>query len=257
MRVARSPTVWVPNLSTRHTVIGDRRWLVRRCYLNPEGFKVDAGLDEGHSGTFESFRSVFVNAGFEIIDCPTLTTTPGDAGSRSKNAADIRLAVDVMDALHDPVHIEEFVIVSGDSDFTPLLHRLRAADRRTTVLSPRSVAAGFRAAADRLLGLWDIVSLLDKQTAPGAPRPAEAAPLGWDDVREVILAELRGSQGEVLLPSLGKKLRSELGRDAINALFEKRKLGDVIRSLDLPGTELTADRLRQTEGQSGHRPAGE
>lgn len=182
LRVARSPSVWISHLTRRFVLTDDRRWLVRRCYMNPGGFKIDAGLAAGHSGDFESFRSTYVNAGCEVVDCPDLTT---NGEGRSKNAADIRLAVDVMDALQSPVPLDEFVIVSGDSDFTPLLHRLRAADRQTTVIAPGPVAAGYRAAADRFLA--------------------------------------------------------------------KRKLGDVIRSLELPQTELTADRLRAVDsgGLSG------
>ena len=93
---------------------------------------------------FAPFRATFLRAGFEVVDCPLLTP-------QKKNAADIKLAIDVVDALHGPVHYDEFVIASADSDFTPLLQRLRAADRRTTLLSTFDAVEALTVVADRVV----------------------------------------------------------------------------------------------------------
>ena len=50
-------------------------------------------------------------------------------GGAAKNGADIRLCLDAMEDVGRFVHIETVVVVSGDSDFMPLAHKLRAADR--------------------------------------------------------------------------------------------------------------------------------
>jgi uncharacterized LabA/DUF88 family protein len=113
-------------------IAGDcRRWLILRCYLNPSG----SVPHRGDAGTqtrlfFSGFRTSFVRAGFEVIDCPRYSGT--------KNAADIRIVVDAIDALADDARYDEFVIASGDSDMTPLLHRLRRADRRTMIVPRRT-----------------------------------------------------------------------------------------------------------------------
>ncbi len=57
-------------------------------------------------------------AGIELIEIPR----PQVSG---KNSADIRLVVDAMDLCHGKAHLDTFVIVSGDSDFSPLVSKLR------------------------------------------------------------------------------------------------------------------------------------
>ncbi len=58
-------------------------------------------------------------AGVELIEIPKRSMT-------GKNSADIRLCVDAMDLAYSKPHIQTFVIVSGDSDFSPLVSKLKA-----------------------------------------------------------------------------------------------------------------------------------
>ncbi len=104
-----------------------RRFLVRNVYINPEAFG--------------RYRAFFTRSGFRSIDCPPLT-------SRGKNSADIYMVLDIMDALGDETRYDEFVIMSADADFTPVLQRLRAKDRWTTVVAAGLSAAAFRATCD-------------------------------------------------------------------------------------------------------------
>ena len=132
---------------------GGRRILVARAYLNPAA----------HS----SKRSALTKAGFEVIDTPSLT-------SEGKSAADIRLAIDVLDALAGPVRYDEFIVLSGDADFTPLFHRLRANDRRTMIISSKPIAGAYRNVADLVVDGKDLPELLGVR--PGTEvRPAAAA----------------------------------------------------------------------------------
>ena len=57
-------------------------------------------------------------AGFELIEIPHVSLS-------GKNSADIRLVVDAMDLCYTKPHIGHFVIISGDSDFSPLVAKLR------------------------------------------------------------------------------------------------------------------------------------
>jgi hypothetical protein len=108
-------------------VAAPRRVLLRRCYLNPDKFR--------------RHRTGFVRAGFTVHDCPPLTT-------RGKNAADLWMAVDILDAIAHPTGFEEFIILASDADFTPVLLRLREHDRRTTLVNDKLMAGALRAACD-------------------------------------------------------------------------------------------------------------
>src|SRR5687768_8783408 len=61
-------------------------------------------------------------AAFELIEIPHVSLS-------GKNSADIRMVVDALDLCHTKAHIDTFVIISGDSDFSPLVSKLRENDR--------------------------------------------------------------------------------------------------------------------------------
>lgn len=67
---------------------------------------------------FPNYTSALHEAGIELVEIPKRTQT-------GKNSADIRLCVDAMDLSHSKEHIDTFVIVSGDSDFSPLVSKLK------------------------------------------------------------------------------------------------------------------------------------
>ena len=65
-----------------------------------------------------AMKKALHEAGFELIDIPARSWS-------GKNAADIKLVVDALDLCHQDPNIDTFVLVTGDSDFTPLVSRLR------------------------------------------------------------------------------------------------------------------------------------
>jgi uncharacterized protein (TIGR00288 family) len=67
---------------------------------------------------FQPYTTSLHEAAFELIEIPKRSQT-------GKNSADIRLCVDAMDLAYSKAHIDTFVIVSGDSDFTPLVSKLK------------------------------------------------------------------------------------------------------------------------------------
>ncbi len=69
-------------------------------------------------GRFPDYKQELHDAAFELVDIPKRSTT-------GKNSADIRLCVDAMDLCFSKEHINTFVILSGDSDFSPLVSKLR------------------------------------------------------------------------------------------------------------------------------------
>jgi hypothetical protein len=107
-----------------------RKILSRRCYLNPS--------------QFSRFRPYFIRSAFEVVDCPPLTRG-------GKTSADIQMVMDIMDALGHVTRFEEFIILSGDADFTPVLLRLSRYDRRSVVLAAGPASAAYKAACDLLI----------------------------------------------------------------------------------------------------------
>ncbi|MEQ1499292.1 MAG: NYN domain-containing protein [Novosphingobium sp.] len=166
MRFAERPMQWLPLLTGQHLTGEHRRWMVARCYLNPAGFVV-AGADARDRIFFSRFRPGWVRAGFEVVDCPTLARG-------NKNAADIRMVLDAMDLLAHRTQFDEFVIASGDADFTPLLHRIRLEGRRATVFAPGFASSAYTSLADQVIDFEAIESLLADNSA-AEPAPLEAA----------------------------------------------------------------------------------
>lgn len=69
-------------------------------------------------GRYQAYTNPFHECGIELIEIPKRSQT-------GKNSADIRLVVDAMDLAWSKPHIDTFVIVSGDSDFSPLVSKLK------------------------------------------------------------------------------------------------------------------------------------
>ena len=67
---------------------------------------------------YKSYKKAMHEAAFELIEIPHVRQS-------GKNSADIRMVVDALDLCYTKEHIDTFVIISGDSDFSPLVSKLR------------------------------------------------------------------------------------------------------------------------------------
>ncbi|MBT8445460.1 MAG: NYN domain-containing protein, partial [Gammaproteobacteria bacterium] len=67
---------------------------------------------------YRDFKATMHGAAFELIDIPHVRQS-------GKNSADIRMVVDALDLCYTKLHVNTFVIISGDSDFSPLVSKLR------------------------------------------------------------------------------------------------------------------------------------
>jgi uncharacterized LabA/DUF88 family protein len=246
MSFAEKPQAWLPRLAHGGHDEPPRRWLVLRCYMNPAGW-IPHPDNGGARLYFSKFRPHFTNAGFEVIDCPRL--------SHTKNGADIRLVIDAVEALRAEVRYEEFVIASGDSDMTPLVVRLRAADRRTTLLSPSDSAVVLGAVVDRLIGGEELLELLESHAEDLDEQIGDAAGVdraGGLDVPELDEAEAKVKFGELVvqryneasepmnLATLAHELRRELGPvTSTSRWFGYDGFSRALQSLDLPGVKMS------------------
>ena len=83
---------------------------------------------------YRDARHELQNAGLGLIEMPS-------AREGAKNRADIQMAVDAMELAYSREHVDNFVIVSGDSDFTPLVGKLRELNKRVIGVGNRESAS--------------------------------------------------------------------------------------------------------------------
>jgi len=195
-----------------------RRIVMNRCYGNP----VPRRNPQDNATDMNSFpfvRHHFLRAGFEVIDCPPLT-------AQLKNSADIRMVMDVCDYLLHDTHFDEFIILSGDADFTPLLHRLRQHARRTVVYANDYTAAPYTAISDGEIREADLIALLlegapASEAAPAVSRSAAPKALQSPEMQaearkaiiNEVLATVRSAAQPVLLESLADRAIRVLGHE--------------------------------------------
>ena len=114
---------------------------------------------------FRSYTQSLHENGIELIEIPRRAST-------GKNSADIRLVVDAMDLSWSKEHIDTFVIVSGDSDFSPLVSKLKENGRHV-------IGLGMKASTSPLLanGCDEFIYYEDLQHRRDTAGP-EAKPAG-------------------------------------------------------------------------------
>src|SRR5262245_14098907 len=190
-----------------------RRIVMNRCYGNPVPRRNTHDTSTDMS-SFPFVRHHFLRAGFEVIDCPPLT-------AQLKNSADIRMVMDIRDLLMHETYFDEFIILSGDADFTPVLIRLRAHARRTVVFANDFTAAPYTAICDgevREAALIELILSGDptdgarEETATTAPGKSKL-----EEARREILAEVvagvRASATPVPLEALADRALRALGHE--------------------------------------------
>lgn len=231
--LAEDPERFLAALTTLGLTEQRRSVLVQRAYMNPAGSIQDTEKGNAQGRLFyQRFRPNFTRAGFEVIDCPVLT-------ARQKNAADIRMVIDLMQLLNTTTAYDEFVIASADADFTPLLQLLRAQDRRTTVISAGPTAPAYHSIANVYVDAEDLVDLLvgvyeldatGSQTIADLPPPEQLA-----TVRDILREHINNSDEAVLLSQIGAKIRADLG-DVVDETrwFGHGSLSALLRSVGLP-----------------------
>lgn len=82
-------------------------------------------------GRFERYKRPLHESGVQLIEMPGRRMT-------GKNSADIKMVVDALELAHSKPHIDTFALVTGDSDFSPLVSQLRENNRHTICIGIKS-----------------------------------------------------------------------------------------------------------------------
>jgi len=124
---------------------------------------------------YKEFRTAMHYASFELIEVPHVSQS-------GKNSADIRMVVDALDLCYTKAHVDTFVIISGDSDFSPLVSKLR--ENNKTVIGvgvKNSTSELLIANCDEFIYYDDLVRVQKSRQAPKKKTQvadAGAAPAG-------------------------------------------------------------------------------
>ncbi len=122
---------------------------------------------------YKEFKAPMHSASFELIEIPHVRQS-------GKNSADIRMVVDALDLCYTKSHVDAFVIVSGDSDFSPLVTKLR--ENNKTVIGvgvKKSTSDLLVSACDEFIYYDDLVRDEKKKASPRRrPGPNPPSPLG-------------------------------------------------------------------------------
>ena len=198
-RLAPRVTAWVAAIEAgkifaKNSGGGRRRILMRRCYADPS-------LLGGE-------RSSFLSNGFQVIDCPP-------AEGRERNAAAIHMVLDTIDALEHPADYEEFILLSADTDLSPVLIRLRAHNRLTAIYANAATAESYKAITDAMVDEQRLVSIVLSDEAVTDSEPA-AQPAERSEVESLA----RKISGATNVPLFAPRTFAELFRHLVDEISE-------------------------------------
>ena len=133
---------------------------------------------------YKEFKAPMHEAAFELIEIPHVRQS-------GKNSADIRMVVDALDLCYTKSHVDTFVIISGDSDFSPLVSKLRENNKRVIGVGVKAATSDLLAAnCDEFIFYDDLVRELPAKKPCGerktAAKPAASAakPKGEEKVED-------------------------------------------------------------------------
>lgn len=190
---------------------------------------------------FSEYRQDLVSQRIEMLEVPQRT------GMVRKNAADIKLAVDALELAFERDFISTFVIASGDSDFTPLVLKLRELNRRVIGVGVEgSTSELLPGACDEFLFYERLLGPSSAKSAPKRRRRKATASNGEPDESTSDLSELarvttktltglQGSSDGSVLSSMVKRAMLRKDPTFSESDYGFRTWGELMRYLDKAG----------------------
>src|SRR5512135_1383714 len=176
---------------------------------------------------YKEFKRDLHEAAFELIEIPHVRQS-------GKNSADIRMVVDALDLCYTKGHVDTFVIISGDSDFSPLVSKLRENAKKVIGVGVKNSTSDlFLNNCDEFIYYDDLVRAephkARRRVAASAPatKPAEGEPTGpslekaFDLVVETL--EAISQEREADEPIWGSMIKQAIKR--LNPGFNERAYG--------------------------------
>ena len=151
---------------------------------------------------YKAFKAPMHEASFELIEIPHVRQS-------GKNSADIRMVVDALDLCYTKSHVETFVIISGDSDFSPLVSKLRENNKVVIGVGVKNSTSDLLIAnCDEFIFYDDLVR---EKKRPATRRPAARAPAG----EAPKAAAKASSEDDKSRPKKSDEERTQIGLDLV------------------------------------------
>ncbi len=195
---------------------------------------------------YEKFKTAMHEAAFELIDIPHVRQS-------GKNSADIRMVVDALDLCYTKEHMDTFVIISGDSDFSPLVSKLRENNKIVIGVGVKNSASDLLIAnCDEFIYYDDLVRRQPPRKKAGAKvtgrKPAQAPVAkavkppddkkqeAWDLIVETYeaLVEERG-EGEKIWGSMIKQTLKRRKPGFNESYYGFRSFGQMLEEAEARG----------------------
>jgi uncharacterized protein (TIGR00288 family) len=154
---------------------------------------------------YKGFKASMHEASFELIEIPHVRQS-------GKNSADIRLVVDALDLCYTKSHVDTFVIISGDSDFSPLVSKLRENDKKVIGVGVKNSTSDLLVAnCDEFIFYDDLVREQQRAIAKREAREANAPAKRSADEDKQAKQEARKAQAIAIAVETYEALASERG----------------------------------------------
>ncbi|TXH76379.1 NYN domain-containing protein [Thiobacillus sp.] len=154
---------------------------------------------------YKEYKRDMHEAAFELIEIPHVRQS-------GKNSADIRMVVDALDLCYTKSHIDAFVIISGDSDFSPLISKLKENGKSVIGIGVRGSASSLLIGnCDEFIFYEDLVQIKAPSKAP-ARKPAPAAPAA--PAKEAVVSTPKSPTRRRSRPTAEKSVAADEGRAA-------------------------------------------
>lgn len=168
---------------------------------------------------YKGFKSTMHEANFELIEIPHVRQS-------GKNSADIRMVVDALDLCYTKAHVNTFVVVSGDSDFSPLVSKLRENAKYVIGVGVKQSTSDLLIAnCDEFIFYDDLVRESQRSVAKRDPRAATLPRLSREelDKRRGEAVELAVQTFDALVSERGDS--SKIWASMLKEAIKRRKPG--------------------------------
>jgi len=161
---------------------------------------------------YKDFKAGMHEAAFELIEIPHVRQS-------GKNSADIRMVVDALDLCYTKSHVDTFVIISGDSDFSPLVSKLRENNRLVIGVGVKNSTSDLLIAnCDEFIFYDDLVREEETKKRSAKKRPEKAEPAVSAKSKPKVRSDEEDRKQEAL----------DLTLETIEALVAERGAGEQI-----------------------------
>jgi uncharacterized protein (TIGR00288 family) len=131
---------------------------------------------------FQNFTREFHVSGFEMVDIPRSSVS-------GKNSADIRMVVDAVDLCYSKGHIDAFALLTGDSDFSPLVSKLKENNKRVIGCGVRSSTSDLLASnCDEFIFYDDLIADSQRKRTKSKKGQSDKQREAFDRLQQTVIS---------------------------------------------------------------------